>query len=97
MSCEIEERLSLIERDHDLLRVALEERGISIPHAQYGSEDALAGSIRKRPDELGRSNSYEWRDFKDSDSVEPALVGQIIADDLDESLIMSVEHLKTAA
>ncbi|OXB38574.1 hypothetical protein LQV05_002572 [Cryptococcus neoformans] len=67
-----QERLSLIERDHDLLRAALEERGISIPHAQYGSEDALAGSIRKRPDELGRSNSYEWRDFKDSDSVEPA-------------------------
>lgn len=83
MPCDVEERLSLIERDHDLLRAALEERGISVPHVQYETEETLAGSISRRPDELGRSNSYKWRDFKDSDSAELAPVGQVVADDLD--------------
>lgn len=89
MSYDVEERLSVIERDHDLLRAALEERGISVPYAQYASEENLSGSISKRPNELERSNSYKWRDFKDSDNAEPAPVGQLVADDLNESLIMS--------
>ncbi|KIR67533.1 protein kinase regulator [Cryptococcus bacillisporus CA1873] len=67
-----QERLSLIERDHDLLRAALEERGISVPYAQYAFEETLSGSVSKRPNELERSNSYKWRDFKDSDNAEHA-------------------------
>lgn len=89
MSCDVEERLSLIERDHDLLRAALEERGISVPYAQYASEETLSGSISKQPNELERSNSYKWRDFKESDNAGPAPVGQLVAYDLNESLIMS--------
>lgn len=89
MSCDVEERLSLIERDHDLLRAALEERGITVPYAQYAFEETLSGSVSKRPNELERSNSYKWRDFKDSDNAEHAPVGQLVADDLNESLTMS--------